>query len=312
MFPSFRKFEGMFAVMSLRHDGNMKVYRSIGPSTETDNNGADSFSHNEDYEKQVEDAAPQQNEIIDKKAVANRGWFLSGLGIAHDRVVSVKPVHGDNIEIVSESEAGKFIDGTDGLISMGSTGLFLSITVADCLPVVIFEPERKIMCLLHCGWKGLEKGIIYKAVNMIKDSIGGNQVSISRSLYAGIGPGIGACHFEIKKDILPFFTDYPDAVSIINAGDRPKSHNKIAGGKPKILRARANGADFAERYFVDLKLIAKKQLQDCKISPENIEVNPECTYCRSDIFFSFRKDKKRPVDAMMALAGWKGQGCGKI
>ena len=304
MFPSFRKFEGMFAVMSLRYDGNMKVYRSIGPYMGTDNNRAGSFVHNKDFANQIDHSEFQDDETIDKKAVANRGCFISGLGIARSSVVSVKSVHCDNIEIVSGSDGGKFIDGTDGLISLGSTGLFLSVTVADCIPVVIFEPKRKIMCLLHCGWKGLTKGIIHKAVGKIIDSYSGGTDTIPDSLYAGIGPGIGVCHFEVKKDFLPFFSDYPDAILRINTKDIPKSHKKEMDTKTEILETGNAGDAGKERYFIDLKLIAKNQLQQCRISPENIEINPDCTYCKSDTFFSFRKDKKRPVDAMMVIAGW--------
>lgn len=126
MFPSFSKFEGMFAVMSARNDGNMKVYRNVCPHTETDNDGAGSFSNNKNSAKQIEDESYKRDEIIDKKAVANRGWFLSGLGIEHKCIVSVKSVHGDNIEIVSESDGGRFIENTDGLISAGSPGLWIS------------------------------------------------------------------------------------------------------------------------------------------------------------------------------------------
>jgi len=304
MFQSFRKFEGMFAVMSLRYDGNMKVYRSAGPYTETDNNGAGNFAHNKDFANQIDHAEFQGDEIIDKKAVANRGWFLSGLGIEHDSVVSVKSVHGDNIKIVSGPDGGKFIDGTDGFISLGSPGLFLSVTLADCIPVIIFEPKRKVMCLLHCGWKGLTKGIIYKAVGKIKDKFSGKQDGISDSFYAGIGPSIGVCHFEVKKDFLPFFSDYPDAILRKDAGDIPKPYNKEMDTKTEILETGNAGAAGNECYFIDLKLIAKKQLQECQVNPANIEINPDCTYCKSDIFFSFRKDKKRPVDAMMVIVGW--------
>lgn len=305
MFLSFNKFDGMLAVMSLRNAGNMKVYRSAGPHEETDKNRAGGFEDNKDFAKQIEHEVYRRDEIVDKKAVANRGWFLSGLGIEHNRIVSVKSVHGDNIEIVSKSDGGRFIENTDGLITAASPGLFLSITVADCLPVIIFEPNQKIMCLLHCGWKGLVKGIICKAVTKIKDNFSGGEDRILYSLYAGIGPGIGACHFEIKKDILPFFSDYPDAVLRINAGDIPDLNNKVMNKAAKISKTAKTGITGKERYFVDLKLIAKIQLQKCGVRPENIETNNDCTYCRSDIFFSFRKDSKKPVDAMMVIAGWK-------
>jgi len=305
MFPSFRKFEGMFSVMSLRNDGNMKVYSSVGRDIDNAGSEAERFVNNKVWEKQTENSEYASSEIIDKKAVANRGCFLSGLGVAHDRIVSVKSVHGDNIKIVSESDGGRFIENTDGLISIGHNGLFLSVTVADCIPVVIFEPKRKVMCLLHCGWKGLAKGIIYKAVSKIKDSYSGGTDIIPGLLHAGIGPGIGVCHFEVNKDFLPFFSDYQDAILRIDAGDIQKLNNEEMNMKAGFLNTGGACASGNERCFIDLKLIAKKQLQECRVNPEYIEINQDCTYCKSDIFFSFRRDKKRPVDAMMVVAGWK-------
>jgi len=305
LFPSFSKFDGMLAVMSLRNDGNMKVYHGGGTYSGTGSNWSEDITPSKDCVNQISNEELPDSETVDKKAVANRQKFLSGLSIEYGRSVSVKSIHGDNIEIVSGSEGGKFIDKTDGLISAGSPGLFLCITVADCIPVVIFEPKKKIMCLLHCGWKGLVKGIIQKAVSIIKDNFSGGKDAFPDSLYAGIGPGIGVCHFEVEEDILPFFNDYPDSVLTIGAGDMHKSHVKETGPGAEILKPAIAGVTGKDRYFIDLKQIAKKQLVKCQVSPANIEINPDCTYCKSGVFFSFRKDKKKPVEAMMVLAGWK-------
>ncbi len=275
LFPTFKKFNGFFVVMSLRSDGNMKIYSD--------------YTYKLDKRSVV-----YQNEKINKKAQSNRNQFLSKLGLKQENVVSVKSVHGNNVELVKSSDGGKFIENTDGLISINSANsveLFLSITVADCIPVVIFEPNSKMMCLLHFGWKGLVSGIINKAMVKIKNILKSQDDYIKdcdyacdyvedyifKSIYAGIGPGIGVCHFEVKEDILPFFTDYPEAIF---------------------------KSSLEKRYFVDLKLIAKKQLQQCKINPANIEINTDCTYCKSDLFFSFRKDKIKPVKAMMVIAGF--------
>lgn len=238
VFSSFKKTGDLLIAISQREDGNMKAYYKNG---------------------------------IDKKAIINREGFLNKLGLSESLIVSVKSIHGSRVEIVSENNRGNFIDNTDGLIT-NKKNVFLSITVADCLPVMIFDPVKKVIALLHCGWKGLEKGIIETAINKIKNSFNVN----TKNLVAYIGPGIGSCHYEVKKDFLTKFKSCP--VVIKKSGDQ---------------------------YFMDLKLLAKLQLEQCGLKSRNIEISPVCTYCQSGKYFSHRKDRSRPVKAMMVVSGIK-------
>jgi YfiH family protein len=236
LFESSERFKDLLIALSQREDGNMKAYHEKG---------------------------------MDKRALINRKRFLNKLGISESKVVSVRSVHGSDIESVTEEDRGSFIDNTDGLIT-DQTDVFLSITVADCLPVMIFDPLKKVLGLLHCGWKGLEKGIIEKAVNRMREDFNVDPENIA----AGIGPGIGSCHYEVKKDFLITFKSYPQIIK--------KRH---------------------DLFFIDLKLLTELKLEECGIKSEGIEINPVCTYCHSDKYFSHRKDRSRPVDAMMFLAG---------
>ncbi len=236
LFSSFKRYPDLLIVHSSREDGNLKVYHKNGK---------------------------------DVNALINSKKFLNKLGLVENQVVSVRSVHGDNISIVTEKDGGSFIDDTDGLIT-SQKDVFLSITVADCLPVIVFDPLKEIVSLIHCGWKGLDKKIIEKTIKKMRD----NFHIYPEELIAGIGPGIGRCHFEVKEDLLVKFRAYPEAM---------------------IKRDR--------QFFVDLKLIAKRQLEDCGIDTANIEVSPVCTYCQSDIYFSHRKDATDPPEAMSVIIG---------
>ena len=92
----------------------------------------------------------------DNKALINRKRFLNKLGLSEKNVIGVKSVNGDNIEIVTKEDRGNFIHNTDGLIT-NDKNVYLSITIADCLPIVIFDPQKEVISLIHSGWKGLEK-----------------------------------------------------------------------------------------------------------------------------------------------------------
>ena len=242
LLSKFMKLSNILAAISLREDKNMKVYHETGK---------------------------------DLIALINRKKFLNKLGLTENKVVSAKAVHGDNVEIATSEDCGNYIPETDGLIT-NQKNVYLSVTVADCLPVVIFEPLKEILCLIHCGWMGLEKKIIKKAV----EKMTGNFDVNPEDLLAGIGPSIGGCHFEVKEDFLSKFKSYPEAIL--------KKHGK---------------------NYVNLKDIAKKQLEAARIKEGNIEISPICTYCHSDKYFSFRKDKSRPVEAMIVIAGMPDRSC---
>jgi YfiH family protein len=238
-FSNFNKFPDILIAMSLRPDNNMKAYYDLRK---------------------------------DEKALINRERFLEKLNLSGKDLVSVKSISDSNIEIVTEADMGNFIENTDGLIT-ARKNVFLAITVADCLPVVIYDFKKEIIGLLHCGWKGIEKKIIEKALNKMKDIFG----SAPQDIIAGIGPGIETCHFEVKEDLVEKFSSYPEAF------------RKERG-----------------KNFMDLKLVAQKKLEQCGIKPENIAASPDCTYCLPGKYYSFRKDRSEPLQAMLIVTGIKG------
>jgi len=195
----------------------------------------------------------------------NRENFLRKLGIEDKLTVKAGLVHENNVKVVSDEDAGKTIEKTDGLITADKS-LFLTITVADCLPIFIFDSEKEIIGLIHGGWRGLAKNILAEAVK-----------NLSKDILVGIGPGISQCHFEVKQDVLREFKPYL---------------------KDTLLKRDG-------KLFLDLKKIAKLQLIDIGIKPENIEISPECTFCLQNKYFSFRRDKPQKLQTMLALIGRK-------
>jgi polyphenol oxidase len=238
-FPNFNNHPDVMIAMSFKPDKNMKAYYDLHK---------------------------------DEEALVNRERFLEKLNLSGKSLVSVKSVSGSNIEIVTEKHLGHFIDNTDGLIT-ASKNVYLALTVADCLPVVFFDPQKEIIGLLHCGWKGIEKKIIEKAIKKMKDTFNSN----TRGILAVIGPGIGNCHFEVKEDLLKKFVSYPEAFR--------KENGKI---------------------FMDLKLVAQKKLEINGLLERNISVSADCTYCQQEKYYSFRREKSEPLKAMMVVAGIKG------
>jgi copper oxidase (laccase) domain-containing protein len=93
-------------------------------------------------------------------------------------------------------------------------------------------------------------------------------------LIVGIGPGIQLCHFEIQTDILENFSNYQE--SIVNRNNH---------------------------IFVDLPKIIMRQLDEAGVPEKNIESSGVCTFCQKDQYFSYRRDKPKEVEAMIAYIG---------
>jgi hypothetical protein len=207
-----------------------------------------------------------------KNSIENRKIFLQKCGLSDYKIVSAQLEHGSNVEI-AKRRSPEIIKRADGLISK-DRDVLLSVTVADCLPIYLFEPEKKAFGILHAGWKSLEKGIIQEAVDKMKQEFGVNP----RNLLAGIGPGIDICHFEVKEDFQEKFADFPQF--------------------------------FTEKEgetFFDLKKLAEFLLVKQGILKQNIKVSRACVFCLGDKYFSFRRDseKGREIRAMMAVIGIK-------
>jgi hypothetical protein len=208
--------------------------------------------------------------LVDQEILKNRKKFLKRYGVTPGAVVSAELVHGNNVRLVSRMEAGKLIPKTDALVT-NENNLYLSITVADCLPIFVYDPKQMAIALIHAGWRSLAANIIKKTVEILKA-----KGCLPKDLSIGIGPGIGICHFEVKDDVLLKFKRYGEAV-------------ENRDGKK----------------FLDLKKIAQQQfvLEGAKI--RNVEINTECTYCEEEKYFSNRRDKSVPLKTMIAVIGMK-------
>ncbi len=202
----------------------------------------------------------------------NRERFLGKLGIDDKLTVRADLVHKDNVRVVSNRDAGKVIEKTDGLI-IADNNLFLTITMADCLPIFIYDPEKEIIGLVHGGWRSLAKNILTLSIEKMAENFG----SLPKDILVGIGPGISQCHFEVKEDLLVEFKPYLGEALL----------NK-------------NG-----KLFLDLKKIAKIQLINLGVKEKNIEISPECTFCLPDKYFSHRRDRFKEIKTMMAVIGQK-------
>ncbi len=138
--------------------------------------------------------------------------------------------------------------------------LALGILTADCAPVFIIDPKKKLISAIHVGWKGAYKKIIYKTIYKLKKK--GSNI---KDLYAVIGPCISKQNYEVKKDFLEKFTN-----------QNKKNMRFFTIYKKKIFFS-------LNEYIFD-------QLQGIGI--KNIEIIKKDTYFYKNNFFSSRRALK--------------------
>ncbi len=178
--------------------------------------------------------------------------FCSSKNINYNNLIIANQIHSKNIKIINKENKKRIISNADGLITK-SPEIYLAILTADCLPISF--SSRKICGILHVGWKGLAQGIIEEALKLIS----GLKENIS-DVNFNIGPGIGVCHFEVKKEILGKFK-YIEVSNFINRKNK--------------------------KMFLDLKGMSNFVLQKNGIT--KVKTNIECTFCNEN-YFSYRRD----------------------
>ena len=153
----------------------------------------------------------------------------------------------------------------DGLIT-DKKDITLSLGYADCTPLFLYDPVKKVIGNIHSGWKGTLQKIGKIAVSKMIEEYGSNP----RDIICAIGPTIRKCHFEVDVDVQELF--YNEFSYLNNIDD--------------IITKKDS------KYYIDTVLINKIILQESGLKEENILDSKICTVCNSKIMHSYRIDKE--------------------
>jgi YfiH family protein len=202
----------------------------------------------------------------DNSVLKNRLILSETLGIPLNSVTTVKQVHGSGVRIVSQSLRGKgasdyegAIDGADALVA-NIPGICPMVLSADCVPILLYDPSKKVVGVVHAGWKGTLKGIAGKTINVFCQDFG----SFPRDIIAGIGPSAGPCCYQVGPEVI---------ARVVEA----------FGTKDGFIQNESEG-----RGYLDLWTANLKQLVRAGLAEENVEVGNVCTCHNSNVFFSHR------------------------
>ena len=197
----------------------------------------------------------------DPRHISNRRKFASlGLGIDPSKIVTANLIQGSKAAVVSESDIGGIIPDSDALITQ-TADIGLRIFTQDCVPIFFHDLENTTIGIIHSGWHGIKTGIIENAI------LQAEKLGISaQSLKFFTGPAISQCCFEIDGEEADYFLSrHPSST------------------------ARNNG-----KTYLSLQSAINEKLLLLNVYPENIFINPDCTFCAKDYFgykyFSWRRD----------------------
>lgn len=140
------------------------------------------------------------------------------------------------------------------------TGLALCIKTADCTPVFLADPVRRVIGAAHAGWKGTALRVVEKTVEEMARRFGVRP----SDLFALVGPAIGPCCYEVDA-------------AVYQAMAHDASHDLFfRAGRP------------SGKWMFDLSLANRFQLQHAGLLPERIFTADRCTACHPELFFSHR------------------------
>ncbi|MEN2993934.1 MAG: peptidoglycan editing factor PgeF [Thermodesulfovibrio sp.] len=167
--------------------------------------------------------------------------------------------HTDNVQILNNYTESTVADA----VITDKKNLFIGVKTADCLPVLIFDPQKEIIAAVHAGWRGTAKGILKKTINKMREIYGCEP----KNLLIAFGPYIKACCYEVGDEVIEQIkreTFNEEYIFKINS----KKHIDI--GIANLIQALSVG-----------------------VKKENIWFSKDCTYCKNNEYASYRFNKEK-------------------
>jgi polyphenol oxidase len=212
--------------------------------------------------------------VGDDERAVDTNWERLRREVPHLRLVArLNQVHGNVVHAATSDTAALRPPG-DGIVT-AEPGVMLGIFTADCVPILMVDPKRKIAGALHAGWRGVIADIADAGVRAMVQL--GARAS---DIRAATGPSIGPCCFEVDAELGDRFAREIDG-----------ARNHTRAGRPG-------------KVFIDLRAVVRDQLERAGLAPANIASVGPCTRCAADRFFSRRAAGGKTTGLQMSFIGF--------
>jgi polyphenol oxidase len=222
------------------------------------------------------------NEDTAENILENRRRFLK-LFPGEWELAGCWQVHGADVRVVHTAEEAKPAENQLGetifcdVIVSNAERVLAAVKTADCVPLLLGDPVSGAFAAVHAGWRGTLAGAVVVGVERLAKEYDARP----GDLRVAIGASAGSCCYEVGSEVIEAFT------------------KQFADGEKLFTETRPGHA------MVDLLKANRDQLESAGVLPTRIHTAPICTMCRTDLFFSYRKEKSLhgKVGRLMAVVG---------
>jgi len=191
---------------------------------------------------------------------------VGSMGISRDRLLLVKQVHGTVVAVVRRGRTVAWTRPEGDIIVSNDPDVAIGVRVADCAPVLLFDPVTNAVGAVHAGWRGAAANAAAAGIDALQREFDTQPLD----LVAAIGPCLGQCCGEVGPDVLEAFR---------------------AGGADERLMAAWFRPGEGDRSFLDLERANRDQLERAGVHPDNIHGSGLCTKTHHDRLHSYRAER---------------------
>jgi polyphenol oxidase len=227
----------------------------------------------------------------------NRRRFQKALGAEAMPLVALSQIHSDIIHVV-DAAPEQPLQG-DALIT-ASPGLLITVQAADCIPILLADPEHRVVAAIHAGWRGTLKRIAEKTVGRMRMLFG----TRPEKIIAAVGPGIGRCCYEVGPEVAKEFgSQFENARDWFDGPYDALASGEDPNPLPWLTMMPPGHQPPPPSVQLDLHAANRAILESAGVAAKNISVSDLCTSCRTDLLFSYRREKI--TGRLMAAIGIK-------
>jgi hypothetical protein len=194
----------------------------------------------------------------------NRRRFLSAFD-GEWRLTACWQVHGSDVRIVKDHDDARNDEERCDALATSAHNVLIGVKTADCVPVLLADAMTGAVAAVHAGWRGTLAEIVSETLVRMRTEFGTNPSDV----LAAIGPAALSCCYEVGPEVIEAF------------------RSRFENGSDLFTPTRDGHA------LIDLHRANREQMIETGVNPDLIYTAPMCTICRTDLFFSYRREKER-------------------
>ena len=230
-----------------------------------------------------------------ERVEANRRQFLEALGSSSKSLITLRQIHSDVVHRIDKPPLD-LLKG-DALVT-AAPALLLGVQTADCIPILLVDPRRRAVAAIHAGWRGTLSRVAAKTVGRMTMEFG----TRPQDLLAALGPGIGPCCYEVGPEVVQeFASQFSNASEWFHGPFDALASGENPNPLPWLTMMPPGHEPPPPRCNLDLHAANSAILVGAGLAPRNIFATKFCTSCRTDLFFSYRREGS--TGRMMAVIG---------